>query len=302
MMAKSMSSMRGKSQLRDERVRKIATGAIMTNNLKLLCVLAHPDDESLGIGGILAKYAFEGVETYLVTATRGERGWLGSKEEYPGAEALGKIREAELFAAAAVLGLRRVEFLDYLDGELDQVLPIEAIAKITGCIRSVQPDVVVTFGPDGGYGHPDHIAICQFTTAALVAAADPTVPFCRELPAHRVSKFYYHVATHELASVYQSVFGRLVMSIDGIERGEVVWPDWAITTRIDTWDYWPLVWQAVRCHRTQLPVYEALDQVSEEQHRILWNSQTYYRAFSLINGGRKVEQDLFEGLRQVDRE
>ena len=83
MMAKSMSSMRRKSQLRDERVRKITTGATMTNNLKLLCVLAHPDDESLGTGGILSKYASERVETYLVTATRGERGWLGSKEEYP---------------------------------------------------------------------------------------------------------------------------------------------------------------------------------------------------------------------------
>src|SRR6266513_1269918 len=84
MMAKSMSSMRRKSQLRDERVRKITTGATMTNNLKLLCVLAHPDDESLGTGCILSKYASERVETYLVTATRGERGWLGSKEEYPG--------------------------------------------------------------------------------------------------------------------------------------------------------------------------------------------------------------------------
>ena len=70
--------MRLKSQVRDERVREITTGAPMTNNLKLMCVLAHPDDESLGTGGILAKYAAEEVETYLMTATRGERGWLGS--------------------------------------------------------------------------------------------------------------------------------------------------------------------------------------------------------------------------------
>ena len=297
MMAKSMSSMRLKSQVRDERVREITTGAPMTNNLKLMCVLAHPDDESLGTGGILAKYAAEEVETYLMTATRGERGWLGSVEEYPGAEALGKIREAELFAATAVLGLRRVEFLDYLDGELDQAQPAEVIAKIVEHLRRVKPDVVVTFGPDGGYGHPDHVAISQLTTAALAAAADTDAPSCRELPAHRVSKFYYLVTTHELASVYQSVFGHLVMSIDGMERGVVAWPDWAITTRIDTWDYWHIVWQAVRCHRTQLPAYQALEQVSEEQHRILWNSQTYYRVYSLVNGGRGVEDDLFAGLR-----
>jgi aromatic-L-amino-acid/L-tryptophan decarboxylase len=79
------------------------------------------------------------------------------------------------------------------------------------------------------------------------------------------------------------------MSIDGIERGEVVWPDWAITTRIETWDYWRTVWQAVCCHRTQLPMSQVLELVSEEQHRILWNSQTYNRAFSLVNGSRGVE-------------
>ena len=236
----------------------------MSNNLKLLCVLAHPDDESLGTGGILAKYAAEGVETYLVTATRGERGWPSSAEEYPGAEALGKIREAELRAAAKVLGIRRVDFLGYMDGELDQVRPAEVIAKIVEHLRRVKPDVVVTFGPEGGYGHPDHIAISQLTSAALVAAADSTALLYGELPAHCVSKYYYLVTTYELASVYQSIFGPLVMSVDGVERGETAWPDWAITTRIDAWDYWRTVWQAVCCHRTQLYANQALEQVSEE--------------------------------------
>src|SRR6266487_3566715 len=193
----------------------------MANQLKLMCILAHPDDESLGNGGILAKYAAEGVETYLVTATRGERGWFGDESDYPGLEALGKIREAELLAAARVLGIRQVEFLDYPDGDLDQAPPAEAVAKIVEHLRRVKPDVVVTFGPDGGYGHPDHVAISQLTTAALAAAADTDAPFCRELPAHRVSKFYYLVTTHELASVYQSGFVHLVMSIDGMERGVV---------------------------------------------------------------------------------
>src|SRR6516164_5976339 len=124
----------------------------MSNNLKLMCILAHPDDESLGTGGILAKYAAEGVETYLVTATRGERGWYGKKEDYPGAEELGKIREAELRAAAKVLGIRSVDFLNYIDGELDQAHPTEVIAKIVEHLRHVKPDVVVTFGPDGAYG------------------------------------------------------------------------------------------------------------------------------------------------------
>src|SRR3989441_5323299 len=195
----------------------------MTNTLKLLCVLAHPDDESLGTGGILARYAAEGIETYLVTATRGERGWFGNSEECPGPEALGKIREAELLAAARVLGIRRVDFLDYIDGDLDQAHPAEARAKIVEHIRRIKPDVVVTFGPDGAYGHPDHIAISQFTTAAIVEAANPDAPYHRDLAPHRVSKLYYMVASEKLLLAYQSVFGEVVMHIDGVERRGVMW-------------------------------------------------------------------------------
>ncbi len=116
----------------------------MADTLKLMAVLAHPDDESLGTGGILAKYAAEGIETSLVTATRGERGWFGDEREYPGLESLGQIREAELRAAAEVLGIRGVDFLGYLDGELDQAHPAEVMAKIVGHLRSLKPNVVVT--------------------------------------------------------------------------------------------------------------------------------------------------------------
>ncbi len=239
----------------------------MAETLKLMAVLAHPDDESLGAGGILAKYAAEGIETSLVTATRGERGWFGDERENPGFEGLGQIREAELQAAAEVLGIRSVNFLDYIDGELDQAHPAEVVAKIVGYLRHVKPDVVVTFGPDGSYGHPDHIAIAQFTTAAIVEAASPDSLYYRELAPHSVAKLYY------------------------------MWPDWQITTQIDTWAYWRTVWKAVRCHQTQLPAYHLLEGLPEEQHKALWGCQTFYRAFSLVNGGRTVEHDLFEGLR-----
>src|SRR5512141_1376581 len=93
--------------------------------LRLMCVLAHPDDESLGTGGALAKYAAEGIETYLVTATRGERGWPGNPEDDPGLEALGRLREAELRCAAQKLGVCEVTLLDYVDGDLDQAQPSE---------------------------------------------------------------------------------------------------------------------------------------------------------------------------------
>jgi LmbE family N-acetylglucosaminyl deacetylase len=272
----------------------------MTNKLKLMCILAHPDDESLGNGGILAKYAAEGVETYLVTATRGERGWFGDESEYPGLEGLGKIREAELLAAAKVLGIRRVDFLDYIDGDLDQADPAEAIGKIVGHLRSVKPDVVVTFGLDGAYGHPDHIAICQFTTAAIVEAAQGDhkgTPLPYDDPPHCVSKLYYMASTQQLGVAYQSVFGDVVMHVDGVERRGMGWPEWAVTTRVDTKDYRQTVWEAIYCHQSQLVTYRKLEHASKEYQKELWDSQTYYRTFSLVNGGRKVEDDLFEGLR-----
>src|SRR5690606_18615685 len=267
----------------------------MTDRLKLLCVLAHPDDESLGNGGILAKYAAEGVETYLVTATRGERGWQGIPEVNPGLDELGKIREAELHAAAQGLGIREVHFLDYIDGDLDQANPAEAVGKIVAHIRRIQPQVVVTFDPFGAYGHPDHIAICQFTTAAVVQAVDAA--YTDGLPPHRVAKLYYMSDTQRIFDLYFEAFGQIIMPVDGVERTGAAWEDWAITTRPDCEAHWQTVWQAITCHRTQLPGYQKLTELPESFHREVWGHPTYYRALSFVNGGRKTETDLFEGLR-----
>ena len=269
----------------------------MSEPLRLMGIFAHPDDESLGNGGIFVKYAAEGVHTYVLTATRGEHGWFGDQDKYPGPVELGRIREAELRAAGKVLGLQDVTFLDYEDGDLDQTDPSEVIGKIAGHLRRVRPQVVVTFDPNGAFGHPDHIAICQFTTAGLVAAADPSFAGVQELPPHAVSKLYYMVWTDETWMAYQAALGELVMHIDGVERRATGWKDWSITTRIDTAAFWDQVWQAVSCHRSQLPGYGGLKDLPEEHHRNLWGNQTYYRALSLVNGGRKNEQDLFEGLR-----
>src|SRR2546423_13576486 len=101
---------------------------------RLMAVLAHPDDESLGVGGTLAKYAPRGVDVFLLTATRGDggryRGHRSGEPEHPGPSALAAIREAELCAAAAVLGVRDVAFLDYRDQHLDRANPREAVTAI----------------------------------------------------------------------------------------------------------------------------------------------------------------------------
>jgi len=269
----------------------------MVDSLKLMCILAHPDDESLGTGGILARYGAEGVETYLITATRGERGWMGEEKDDPGLEALGQLRTAELEAATRILGVRELIFLDYIDGDLDRAKAAEAIGKIVTHVRRLRPHVVVTFDPFGAYGHPDHIAICQFTQAALVAAADPSYDRANSSTPYRVAKLYYMADRKELMDAYQSVFGDITMNIDGVVRGAIPWEDWAITTRIDTAPYWRQVWQAVACHRSQLPDLERMNKLPEETHLKFWGCQTYYRAYSFVNGGRQVEDDLFAGLR-----
>jgi LmbE family N-acetylglucosaminyl deacetylase len=269
----------------------------MAESLKLLLILAHPDDESLGIGSTVARYAREGVEVHLLTATRGERGWLGDEASNPGLTELGRVREGELLAAARVLGIKTVTHLDYIDGDLDEAPVDKIVAEIAGHVRLVKPQVVITFGLDGGYGHPDHIAISQFATAALVRSCDSAFIDPAGLPPHAVSKLYYMAITAPEYAIYEQVFGPLVMQIDGVERRAVSIPEWMVTTIIDTEKYWRVVREAVACHRTQLPGYDALLALPEETLRTLWRSRGFCRAFSTVNGGRKLENDLFEGLR-----
>ena len=277
--------------------------AIKTNNngaprsaRSLLCILAHPDDESLGFGGMLAHYAHAGVATHLITATRGERGWLGEPAAYPGAEMLGRMREGELRAAAEILGIRETTFLDYMDGDLDQADPAAIIDVLVGHLRRVRPQVVATFDPTGIYGHPDHIAICQFTTAAISAAANPHYVDRDAQAPHQVTKLYYRACSAAELAIYQQVFGDLVMTIDGVERRATGWAEWAIATRIDAVAHWQQVWRAVACHRSQLSAYQHFASLPPEQQRILWGKQTFYRALSLVNGGRQAEDDLFAGI------
>lgn len=263
-------------------------------------VFAHPDDETLGVGGVFARYAAEGIRTSLVTATRGDRGrFRGVRHgegEHPGPERLAALREQELRAAARVLGIGDLTLLDYGDGRLDEADPVEAVGRIATEIRRVRPDVVLTFGPEGAYGHPDHIAICQLATAAVVAASASHSGDSH--PAHTVSKLYYMATTRPRWDAYQAAFKRMVSVVDGVERVAQPWPDWMITTVIDTRAQWETVWRAVTCHDSQVGGYETLKHLEPRHHEALWGRQEFYRAMSVVNGSRRVETDLFEGLRE----
>jgi LmbE family N-acetylglucosaminyl deacetylase len=270
----------------------------MTDSLRLLAVFAHPDDESMGMGGTLAKYAAEGVETYLICASRGERGWP-TLVDYPGPDALGKLREQELENAVQELGMKGLYFLDYIDGEVDRANPPEAIQKIVTHIRRIMPQVVVTFPPDGNYGHPDHIAVGQFTNAAIVCAADASYQDLENFAPHRVSKLYYMVDSEGFINLVEPYIGDMTFPVDDHLRGEVPWKDWMITTRVDMAEYCRVAWRAIQYHKSQLPTLGRLTEIDEDAGAsVLAMQGTFYRAFSLVNGGRKQEKDLFEGVRQ----
>jgi N-acetyl-1-D-myo-inositol-2-amino-2-deoxy-alpha-D-glucopyranoside deacetylase len=168
----------------------------------LLAVLAHPDDESFGMGGTLAYYAKQGVKVYLVCATRGEVGDV-APEYMVGFHSIAERRESELRCAAGILRLSGVIFLDYRDsgmpGSPDNhhpdalaAAPLDEVAtKVAHQIRTLRPQVVLTFDPIGGYKHPDHIAIQRAATQAFSLAADPA--FADSLPPYQAQKLYYHV-------------------------------------------------------------------------------------------------------------
>lgn len=168
----------------------------------LLAVLAHPDDESFGMGGTLALYAMRGVEVHLVCATRGEAGEV-APECLEGFSSVAERREYELRCAAAKLGLAGVHFLDYRDsgmpGSVDNhhpqalaAAPLDEVAhKVVHFIRWLRPQVVLTFDPIGTYKHPDHIAIHNATVRAFNLAGDPA--FVTDLTVYQPCKLYFHL-------------------------------------------------------------------------------------------------------------
>jgi LmbE family N-acetylglucosaminyl deacetylase len=175
----------------------------MMNSKTLLIVTAHPDDETFGCGGVLAKYALAGVKVYCACSTRGEAGTY-EPENMKGHATVGDMRWSEMECAARITGMAGIQHLGYRDsgmtGSEDNKnpsalinAPVEQVAaRIVKVIRDLKPQVIITSDPIGGYGHPDHIAVHKATVMAFEAAGDPA-KFPGTGAAYRPQKLYYNV-------------------------------------------------------------------------------------------------------------
>jgi N-acetyl-1-D-myo-inositol-2-amino-2-deoxy-alpha-D-glucopyranoside deacetylase len=281
--------------------------------LSLMAVFAHPDDESFGIGGTLARYGADpGVRVVLVCATRGEAGEI-SNAELASSERLGEVREQELHCACRTLGVEDLFFLDYRDSgmagtaenedprALAQADFDEAVGKIVAHIRRERPDVVVTFDESGGYGHPDHIAIHHLTKAAFAAAADPA-QYQEQIEAglepHQASKLFYTAiprrffrsAVEKMHELGIEVPERYLDRLDNFGL-----PDEACTTDIYVQDFWSTKQAAVACHATQLNPDSIFATLPPEVMRELQAWECFQLAGTTA-GEDQDSHDLFAGF------
>jgi N-acetyl-1-D-myo-inositol-2-amino-2-deoxy-alpha-D-glucopyranoside deacetylase len=277
----------------------------------LLAVLAHPDDESFGMGGTLALYARRGVDVYLVCATRGEVGEMDPKY-MRGFSSVAERREAELRCAAEKLGLKGVFFMDYRDsgmpGSVDNThpqalvaAPVEkVIGEVVGFIRQLRPQVVLTFDPIGGYRHPDHIAIHNATVQAFHLASDPTFQV-GDLAPFAPNKLYYHVIPHtflRLAVRVMPIFGQdprrvgTNKDIDLVSIAEVSFPTHA---RIDYRKVLKARDEASACHASQ-GGGRLIGGPLNGLRRWIAAYETFMRAYPEPDGNARLELDLFEGI------
>ena len=202
----------------------------------LLLVMAHPDDESMGAGGLVLRHTRNGVATHLVCATYGEAGWMGKPLGAKRGE-LPEIRAQELEEAAQALALSGVELWDYPDGGLAHSDQKELTQRIWDRISRMRPRAVVGWGPDGGYGHPDHIAMGACTDAAVAAMTEGDRPAL------------YHLAVDQrLADFYQEAM-RLAPSSNGLHLRPQDNVD--VVIELDA-DEVMMKLRAIDCHRSQL--------------------------------------------------
>lgn len=274
----------------------------------LLAIFAHPDDEAFGTGGTISRYAAEGVKTYLVCATRGEVGEI-SDPSLATPETLGQVREGELRCAAETMGVAELIFLDYRDSGMAgsqenqdarafiHAPADEVIARLAGIMRRLQPQVVATFEPNGGYGHPDHIAIHRHTVAAFHAAADPRYRPDLGAPWQARRLFYTAIPRSFFLEMRRQLeaLGEDTHDFDRFDDPAMGWPDDQVHVRLDVASTVNAKWEALNCHRTQFGPGNLFRRLPEERVKALMSVEHYALAWPEPQPGLQLS-GLFAGL------
>jgi LmbE family N-acetylglucosaminyl deacetylase len=273
-----------------------------------MAIYAHPDDEAFGTGGTISRYASEGVKVYLVSATRGEAGEI-SDPALATPETLGCVREDELRCSAETMGIAKLVFLDYRDSGMagtsenqdprafinapaDEVVP-----QLVSLIRSLMPEVIMTFEPNGVYGHPDHIAIHKHTVAAFHAAADPTCYTGLGAP-WQAKRLFYTAIPH---SFFEEMRRQMIelgldtQELASFDDPKYIWPDEAVNVRLDVSQTVELKWQALQCHRTQFGPGNLFRRLPEEQVKKLMSREYFALAWPTSDAVLQLP-DLFSGV------
>ena len=265
----------------------------------ILVILAHPDDEAFGTGGTLSRYAAEGHDVYLVTATRGEAGEIAEPDLATKAN-LPDVRERELRCACEVYGIHEPILLNYVDGQLTIVNQGQAVGKLVRLIREIKPHVLITFGPDGVYGHYDHVAVHRWSTIAVTMAADPQCfpdPASDACEPHEVQKVYHNALSESRLQLLEEQGRMEGVMMDGVPFPFVAYPDDVITTEIDVGDYVEQKLEGIRCHLTQVgrdnPMLQEPAKTLESPS---FRSESYILARTTLPWPDHRETDLLEGL------
>jgi LmbE family N-acetylglucosaminyl deacetylase len=280
---------------------------------RLMFVGAHPDDESFGSGGTLAKYALEGARVAYACATRGEVGSV-DPEHMNGYAAVGDMRWAELTNAAKALGLAEVVHLGYRDsgmvGSPDNqhpdclvAAPLEEVtARVVKVLRDFKPQVVTTFDPIGGYRHPDHIHTHNATVRAFHAAGDPAqFPECG--PAYAPQKLYFSVFSKRLLKTFVMLAPLVGQDPRHFGRNK----DVDVTKLMDEFPLHAHIHiggealarreAASACHKSQLGSGPPMRGLLGLAMRLMGTTDSYMRAYPAVPDGTRVhETDLFESV------
>jgi N-acetyl-1-D-myo-inositol-2-amino-2-deoxy-alpha-D-glucopyranoside deacetylase len=284
------------------------------HRLGLLCVQAHPDDEVTSSGGVLARYAVEGLRTAVVTCTGGEQGEIVGPDMDPDEvrPRLAQLRRAELADALGRLGAGEPRMLGYRDsgmaGTETNAEPSsfwradfdEAVGRLVGHLREFRPDVVVTHDAYGGYGHPDHIQAHRVALVAAEASAHEQL-YPESGPPWRVAKLYFATLSKSMIASTNAVmaergldppFGEAVRA----EDVPVGVPDEEITTTVDVRDAIEAKVAALRAHASQVPPDSFFFTLPQDLHEQAFGSESFILHRSDVPAPA-LEDDLFAGLR-----